>query len=187
MLTICMIWFSSEYKPVPHPLCMDHVVLLFFVQAVPQNLRLPPMNNAKIRPLLYIWQNISNADILYGFFFGSRANGELLFNGTHYRIWTIKASANKNAILVFAFWNGPSTCNLEWLFMVHLFLTTYHSQDISDVKCWCWSGLGNLEKLDPWFRRGSVDSVMISSRFRHDSARIPLWFHQCSIMIRMQK
>ena len=89
----------------------------------------------------------------------------------------LKASANKIAILVFAIWNGPCICYLEWLFVVHLFLTTYQSQDISDVKCSCWSGLGNLEKLDPWFRRGSVDSVTIPWNFHGKSMDFPWIFH----------
>ncbi len=38
----------------------------------------------------------------------------------------IKAPANKIKILVSFIWNGPCICYLEWLFVVHLFWTTFH-------------------------------------------------------------
>ena len=49
-------------------------------------------------------------------------------------------------------------------------------QDMSDVKCSCWSASGNLEKLDPWFCCESIDSVPIASGSRPDSITIPLRF-----------
>ncbi len=41
---------------------------------------------------------------------------------------TMKASANKIKILIILIWNGPCIFYLEWLFVVHLFRKTYHSQ-----------------------------------------------------------
>ncbi len=80
-------------------------------------------------------------------------------------------------ILIWIFWNDPCFCYLEWLFMVHLSQTTHHSQDISDVKCSCWSGLGTMEKLDPlipsWIRRYRHDPVTIPLRSRYTLYLLP--------------
>ncbi len=73
-----------------------------------------------------------------------------------------KASVIKNAILVFAFWNGPFICYLEWLFMVHLFRTSFYSQDMSYVfHLGCLAGDRPQKKID--FESSSEVPKMLGS------------------------